>query len=267
MTGFSFPAGGALRLSIFSGGWAAFMHDMERRLAGFEGFAVATVNLDHLEKLRRSERFRAAYAAHSHVVADGNPIVWASRLAGRPVRLIPGSDLVNPMAAIAARQGAGVALVGATEETLARAAERLTARHPGLRIVLRHAPKMGFDPEGPEADAAIEALRASGARLTFLALGAPKQEIFADRARAALPDLGLLSVGAGLDFIAGAQRRAPRWMRDLALEWLWRAASDPGRLAQRYIRCALMFPGLALDALRQRRAEPPTLTAAQTAAE
>jgi N-acetylglucosaminyldiphosphoundecaprenol N-acetyl-beta-D-mannosaminyltransferase len=116
----------------------------------------------------------------------------------------------------------------------------------------------GFDPFGMEADACIEALRRSGARVCFLALGAPKQEIFAARAQAALPEVGFLSIGAGLDFLAGSQTRAPLWMRRWALEWLWRAVGDPKRLAMRYVRCAMLMPGLTLDGLRQRLAGRPT---------
>jgi len=92
----------------------------------------------------------------------------------------------------------------------------------------------------------------SGAGLVFLALGAPKQERLAARGRALQPELGFVSIGAGLDFLAGSQRRAPRLVRRLALEWLWRAGSDPKRLAGRYARCAAILPGHALRAWRMR---------------
>jgi exopolysaccharide biosynthesis WecB/TagA/CpsF family protein len=231
---------------------ARLMEAVENKLRAGQSFSVATLNLDHMVKLRSSTAFRRAYAAQTFVVADGNPIVWLSHLARRPVALAPGSELVEPLAETAARLGLPVALVGSTEAVLARAAARLEARWPGLEIVSRIAPGRGFDPEGEEADACIESLRRSGARLVFLALGAPRQEIFATRAQAALPGCGLVSIGAGLDFLAGAQRRAPVWMRRVALEWLWRMANEPRRLTLRYWRCALILPGLALDALRQR---------------
>ncbi|MFQ8432685.1 WecB/TagA/CpsF family glycosyltransferase [Amaricoccus sp. W119] len=99
---------------------------------------------------------------------------------------------------------------------------------------------------GSSAASASAAQAASGARLTFLALGAPKQEMFAARCREALPGIGLVSVGAGLDFLARTQRRAPEWVRRAALEWLWRAVTDPRRLARRYAECAMALPGLAL---------------------
>ena len=252
MTAFSVSAGQGWRIGVDATGRAALLEDLETRLATGRGFTVATINLDHVEKLRKSERFRRAYAAQTHVVADGNPIVWVSKLARNPVELIPGCELVEPMADAAARRGAKVALLGATEEALTKAAARLTELHPSLTITAKISPPMGFDPYGPEADKALDALRASDAQLVFLALGAPKQEIFAARAQRSLPNVGFLSIGAGLDFIAGTQTRAPRWFRQRAMEWLWRAATDPKRLAKRYARCALLLPGLAWDALRRR---------------
>jgi exopolysaccharide biosynthesis WecB/TagA/CpsF family protein len=114
------------------------------------------------------------------------------------------------------------------------------------------APPMNFDPEGPEADATIERIAASGARVCFLALGAPKQEIFAARAQERLPETGFLSVGAALDFLAGTRRRAPVLIRQLAAEWLWRLALEPRRLGRRYAACIGVLPGLTMSALRVR---------------
>jgi len=231
---------------------SALLSDLDQRLRTGAGFTVATLNLDHVVKLRTDARFRRAYAAHSHVTADGNPIVWLSRIAGKPVELVPGSDLIDPVAALASDSGVPVALFGSTDEALAAAKAALTNRHPGLDVALTLAPPMGFDPAGPAADSAIAAIGASGARLCFLALGAPKQEIFAARATTVLPEVGFLSIGAGLDFLAGHQRRAPRVMRALALEWLWRLARNPGRLAARYAACAAVLPGLTVTAIRAR---------------
>jgi len=233
---------------------AGLMADLEARLAAGRGFALATINLDHIVKLRRDPAFRAAYLAQTHVVADGNPVVWLSRLAGREVELIPGSELVLPLAAMAARQGVPVALLGSTEAALAAAAEGLRASVPGLEIVATIAPPMGFDPEGATGTGALGALEASGARLCFLALGAPKQEAFAARGLRARPGVGFVSIGAGLDFIAGTQTRAPVWVRRIAMEWAWRMAGNPRRLARRYAACFAVLPGLGLSAWRARAA-------------
>lgn len=226
---------------------------MEARLRAGEGFAVATLNLDHVVKLRRDPAFRAAYAAQSDVVADGNPIVWLCGLAGRRVELVPGSDLIAPAMALAARLSVPVGLIGSTETVLARASAALEAAHPGLRVVARIAPPMGFDPEGPGAEAVLEQMGTSGARLVLLALGAPKQERLAALGRARQPGMGFLSIGAGLDFLAGTQRRAPVWVRMLALEWFWRMLGDPVRLAGRYAACAAAMPHLVWAAWAERR--------------
>ena len=235
-------------ISITTLSRSALLTDLDTRLAAGQGFALATINLDHLVKLRRFPAFRTAYAAQTHVVVDGNPVVWLQRLAGNPVELIPGSELIEPLAAIAARLGVPVAFLGSTEGTLAMVSARLQSAHPGLSVVAKIAPLQGFDPEGPAGEAALQQLQASGARLCFLALGAPKQEIFAARCHAVLPEVGFMSIGAGLDFIAGSQMRAPVWVRRIAMEWAWRMALNPRRLARRYLDCALILPGLMLTA-------------------
>ncbi|WP_111733163.1 WecB/TagA/CpsF family glycosyltransferase [Roseovarius amoyensis] len=226
--------------------------EIRRRFSARQGFALATINLDHLVKLRCDPAFAAAYAAHDLVVADGNPVVALSRLAGRPVALLPGADLVRPLCALAAGAGVPVALVGSDDDTLARAAGRLMAEMPGLDIAWCHAPPMGFDPESAAADAVLDELKSRNIGLCLLALGAPKQERLAARGKGQTPGVGFASIGAGLDFIAGRQRRAPLWMRRLALEWLWRALGDLRRLGPRYARCIAILPGLMLASLRLR---------------
>lgn len=236
---------------------SALLEDVAHRLEIGSGFSIATLNLDHVVKLRRDPGFHQAYAEQSHVTADGNPIVWLSRLAGhRQVTLLPGSELIEPLSALAARKGVPVAFLGSSERTLTTAADALEARHPGLQVVLTLSPSFGFDPDGGEADEAINTIAESGARLAFLALGAPKQERFAARAQKRLPQVGFVSIGAGLDFVAGSQVRAPGWVRAIAAEWLWRMLSDPRRLAGRYAACAAILPGLAVEALQARRKSP-----------
>jgi len=225
---------------------------LKQRLDEGMGFTVATLNLDHIVKLRQQPAFRDAYARHSHVVADGNPIVWLRRVMGRPVALVPGSELVMPLADLARQADVPVALLGATDATLALAAARMQADLPGLRIVARIAPPFGFDPSGAEADRILSELDASGARLCFLALGAPKQEILAIRGAEKLPRCGFVSIGAGLDFIAGTQQRAPAWVRRIAMEWFWRMATNPVRLTKRYAQCFAILPGLFWSARRAR---------------
>lgn len=251
----SFQLDDGRRLAVNMPSASALLDAVEQRLRGQRGFTVATLNLDHLVKLRRDAAFRDAYAATDFVVADGNPVIWLARLQGTRIGLAPGSDLTRPLCALAAKQDVPVAFYGATREALDKAAMRLERDIPGLRVVLKIAPPFGFDPLGPVAEADAACIGDSGARLCLVALGAPRQEIFATRAVAHAPECGFVSVGAGLDFVAGTQKRAPSLFRHLALEWVWRVLSDPRRLARRYAACFAALPRLAADSLAARHVQ------------
>lgn len=243
---------GAHRITVNVPTRAGLMDAMRDRFQAGDGFALATINLDHLVKLRTDNAFAAAYARQDLVVADGNPIQWLASVAGERIEVLPGSDLVVPICELAASMDVPVALVGSTKDALAGAARALETRVPGLHVVLTIAPGGGFDPHGAEATNILDRLAASEARLCFLALGAPRQEVFAARGRAVVPAIGFASVGAGLDFLSGHQTRAPRLVRSLKLEWLWRALSSPLRLGPRYLRCIAILPSLFLEARRAR---------------
>lgn len=243
---------GALRVTVPSR--EALMVDLDTRLAARQGFSIATLNLDHVVKLRHQPEFRAAYLSQSHVTADGNPIVWLSRLAGQDVSLVPGSELIVPVIERAVAHKVPIAMFGASQASLDATAAELISRYgsQGIEISSKIAPPMGFDPTSEAADEYIRQLGASGAGVCFLALGAPKQEIFASRAQEVLPQMGFLSIGAGLDFISGHQTRAPYLVRRFALEWLWRLALSPRRLMGRYLGCFAVLPGLVVTALSAR---------------
>lgn len=230
----------------------ALFQAVREKFAAGRGFALATLNLDHLTKLPADQTFVEAYRAQDLVVADGRPVVWLSQLARQPLELMPGSDLVIPLSELAAEMQMPVALVGSSDAALAGAEAALKARVPQIDIVLTHAPAYGFDPAGDEAAQICEMLNTSGARLCFIALGAPKQELFAAFGRTRAPATGFASIGAGLDFLSGHQVRAPKVMRMLALEWFWRALQSPRRMIPRYAKCFAILPRLTLDAWRQR---------------
>jgi exopolysaccharide biosynthesis WecB/TagA/CpsF family protein len=231
---------------------AALFRDVRARFVRGDGFALATLNLDHLTKLPTDPAFVGAYRRQDLVVADGRPVVRLAQIAGEQLELMPGSDLVIPLATLAAEMQMPVALVGSSDAALAGAKAALKTQVTDLDIVLTHAPDYGFDPKGAAAAQICDMLNTSGARLCFIALGAPKQELFAAFARARCPAVGFASIGAGLDFLSGHQVRAPKIMRTLALEWFWRALQSPARMVPRYAKCFSILPGLARDAWRQR---------------
>lgn len=212
-----------------------------------DSFTVFTLNLDHLVKLRSNGRFRAAYASARYVAADGAPVASLAARQNARIERTTGADLAVPLAEAAARDGTPIYLFGTSPGVIASAGRSLAGRCQGpLDIVGSASPSAGFDPEGPEADAALGRIAASGARLVFVALGAPEQEIFAARAARRGVKAGFVCIGAALDFIAGAQERAPKDLRSNGLEWLWRLAASPPRLATRYALYALVLADLLI---------------------
>ena len=212
------------------------------------GGTVFTINLDHLHKLRRDASFRAAYARATYVTADGMPVVLLARSAGVDIERVTGADLVLPLCRAAAAAGVAIYFFGTRTEILDRAVERLRLEIPGLRVSGVEAPPMGFDPHGEVAREAAERIAASGAGICFVALGAPKQELFANAALTWSEGVVYLGVGAALDFLAGERRRAPRPLQRIGLEWAWRTAQEPRRLLPRYLKSAAWLLGYLLRA-------------------
>lgn len=215
-------------------------------------FSVFTLNLDHVVKLRHDKVFRAAYERARIVLADGFPIALVGRLQRRDVQRTPGSDIIEPLCAEAAQRGIPVIFYGSTFETLAKAARHLKARHANLDIAGAFSPREGIDVLSDEVRDGIDFIKNSGARICFVALGAPKQELFADICAREVKGAAFICIGAGLDFLAGSQQRAPRMFQATGLEWLWRMMSDPRRLTMRYLQCLYVFPGVLLDGLSRR---------------
>jgi len=222
---------------------------VERALArGRRGYVV-TPNVDHLVLYRDCPAFRAACRGAALTLADGMPIVWASRLVGRPLRArAAGSDLFPMLCQMAAARGYTVFLLGGAAGVADRAALRLAARFPRLRIAGVYAPPDRFEPEGEAAEAAVRAVNTARPSVLFVALGTPKQELWVHRHWSRLDTGVALCCGAAFDFVAGVQIRAPAWMQRAGLEWMWRLARNPRRLWRRYLVRDAAFLGIFLKA-------------------
>ncbi|MDA7949165.1 MAG: WecB/TagA/CpsF family glycosyltransferase [Hyphomicrobiaceae bacterium] len=216
-------------------------------------FSVYTLNLDHVSQFRRDRAFKECYSRAKFTLPDGFPIALAGRMAGHDVERACGSDLIVPLCKRAASSDMSVFLFGSTSSVLSECAEKLKRLAPGLKIAGVHAPEFGFDPAGPEADEAIEILKKSNADICFVALGAPKQELFSARCVDRLEGIAMICIGAGLDFIVGTQQRAPAFFQNNGMEWVWRLAHNPTRLTKRYLHSAYVFPKVLLSALRANR--------------
>ncbi len=209
---------------------------VEALVSGGEGGAVFTPNVDHVVVADENPRMRAAYARASLSLADGMPLLWASRLMGQPLPAkVSGSDFVPVLLERAAQRGWRVYFLGGAPGVAALARDKLREGLPDLRVVGVEAPRIDVD--GPPAQRAeiVERVRAAKADIVLVALGAPKQEIWIDQARADLRPAVLFGVGASLDFVAGTIPRAPRWVSRAGLEWAFRLSREPGRLWRRYL--------------------------------
>ena len=211
------------------------------------GFSFFTLNLDHVVKRRDDPRFRAAYAKATLVSADGAPVAYLARQQAAGIERTTGADLVQPLCVEAARNSIPIAFFGTSDAVLQKSAEALRALAPGLEIAFMESPPLGFDPTSAAAEAAVARIAQSGARIVFIALGAPKQELFAAHWAEKFPTLGFICIGAALDFIAGTQVRAPRVFQVLGVEWFWRLASNPARMAKRYALCGVVLADLLIS--------------------
>lgn len=182
------------------------------------------------------------------VSADGQAVVWASRLLGDPLpERVAGIDLMHELLALAASEDRGVWVLGAKAEVLARALENLRTAHPGLRIDGRD----GYF-SGAQEDDACAQIRASGAQLLLVAMPSPRKEEFLGAHGRSLGVPFVMGVGGAIDVAAGLTRRAPALWQRAGLEWLWRMLQEPGRLGKRYLVTNARFVGLVLAERRRR---------------
>jgi len=213
--------------------FAEALDAIEALVVAGRGGSVFTPNIDHVVNADDNPSFRAAYEAASLSLADGQPLVWTSRLLGAPLpEKISGSDLVLPLMERAAARRWRVYLLGGGPGVAEKAAQVLTQRL-GVTIVGCEAPRISLEADPAVDGPVVERIRKANPHLLLVALGAPKQELWLHRAGGIRPTVGV-GVGASLDFVAGA-RRAPRWMSRAGLEWLFRLIQEPRRLARRYL--------------------------------
>lgn len=216
---------------------------------------VVTPNVDHVVKLQKDQDFFAIYQKAALSLADGMPLVWVSRWAGKPLpERVTGADLFLEVCRAAADQGLRVYLLGsATQAIVETAAQQLVGRFPGLRIVGAVSPSFGFEKNDAESQDLIRAIRAAQPDILFVGVGAPKQEKWVARYLTDLHVPVSLGVGASFDFVAGSVKRAPVWMQKTGLEWFYRFLKEPRRMFQRYFIDDFVFFGLAWKEWRETR--------------
>lgn len=232
---------------------------IEQCLAWCEGprasHTVITMNAALLCMIRRDAELRNACQGGDLVVADGVPVVWTSRLAGRPLPdRVAGVDLTSNLLSAAARRGLSVYFLGARAEVLEKLVQLCHRDYPGLVI---SGWRDGYFSAG-DHEAIVAEISRLGPHMLFVGLPSPFKEVWVERNRDALGVPVIVGVGGTFDVLTGVVRRAPRLLQSIGMEWSWRLAMEPRKMWKRYLRTNIEFIGLALQEifrLRLTRAE------------
>ena len=227
-------------------------------LARAGGVRIAvTANVHHLGLLRTQDAFRDVYRRADLVLADGMPIVWASRVLRPPLPgRVAGADLVSPLCRRAAREGLGVYFLGGHRAAdLHAVIERMRRKHPDL-VVHGSWPPFGFESSPDALHAILAEINAVKPDILFVGVGSPKQEYWMTSYAGELDAGVIVGVGAAIDLLAGRVRRAPIPVQKAGLEWAWRLAHEPRRLWRRYLVDSAPFFG---DLLREVSGRPRVL--------
>lgn len=257
----SLERGQVIGLPVVAADMAAITGRIVELAQSGRGGHVCVANVHMLTTARRDPQLKATLEDAAVVVSDGRPLVWQLRRQGfAGARQVRGPDLFVELCRVAARDGLPVYFYGGDERLIADLCARLGGDLPALPIAGAEAPPML--PPRPEADPeTVARLRASGAKIVFVGLGCPKQELWMQACRPHL-DAVLIGVGQAFAITAGHLAEAPPWLRRLGLEWLFRLLSEPRRLWRRYlVSNSLFLAFVAGEAVRTmvrgRRVGPP----------
>lgn len=207
------------------------------------GGRILTPNVDILRQAQVDSDVRAYLDDADLVVADGMPLVWASKLSGTPLpERVAGSSLIWSLSRGLAHDRRSIFIVGGSpaapgsRDGATRAAARLARDCTGLRIAGTLCPPYGFERNEQSYAEVCRAIAGAEPDLVFVGLGFPKQEAVITRLRTAMPGTWFIGCGAAVNFVAGDVDRAPRWMQKTGLEWAHRLGTEPSRLAGRYLK-------------------------------
>lgn len=216
-------------------------HVLTEAAAGRGGWIV-TPNLDILRQGCQQPAIRELLLRTDVLVADGMPLIWASRLQRTPLpERVSGSHIIWSIPEAAAERGSSIFLLGGKEGAADECARVLRSRFPKIRITGTYCPPFGFEKNEAELAKARAAVEAAPADIVFVALSFPKGEHLIERIRGVAPKSWWIGVGISFSFVAGDVKKAPRWMQVIGLEWMHRLIQEPKRLARRYLVDGLPF--------------------------
>jgi len=229
---------------------------MEETLTAVEGFIDSglphqhvVVNVDKLVKAQADPELRRIINECALINADGMPVVWASRLLGKPLKeRVAGVDLFEALMRRGADKQWRIFLLGAREEIVARVKILYESKYPGLQIA---GYRNGYWPADEEATV-VQQIRAARVDILFVAISSPKKEQFLGRYQEQMGIPFAMGVGGTFDVAAGKVKRAPRWMQASGLEWFFRFLQEPRRMFRRYFVEDMAFIGMLARELMRR---------------
>lgn len=196
---------------------------------------VITPNVDQICRMEWDDYFRKIVNSSELILVDGHPLMWIAKLYKKPFKeKICGSDLVPLLCERAAEKGYKVFFLGAAPGVAKRAAKIMQTKYAGLKVAGTYSPPINFEKDQDEMDKINQMLYKSKADMLFVGLGVPKQDIFIYENMHKYQIPVSFSIGATIDFIAGKQKRAPKWVNKIGMEWFYRFIHNPGRMLKRY---------------------------------
>lgn len=196
---------------------------------------VITPNVDQIVRMEWDNYFREICESCELLLVDGHPLLWIAKFYGEPFKQkICGSDLVPILCEMASKKGYSVFFLGAAPGIAKIAADKMVQKYPGLAIAGTFSPPLGFEKDENEMNKINRMLFESKADMLFVGMGVPKQDIFIYENMSKYQIPVSFSIGGTIDFIAGKQKRAPKWMSKIGFEWLYRLFHDPKKMFKRY---------------------------------
>lgn len=218
---------------------------IEQMIAADKKSYVVAINVDVVMKIESDPYLKKIVDDADMVLVDGKPLVWISKLHGRPLKeKVSGSDLVPLLCEVAAKNGYKVFIIGGKEGSAERAKQRLEEKLPDIKIVGTYAPPFGFEKDDAELERINRMISQAHPDLLITCFGCPKQEKWIYENIEKYDAKVSICAGATVDFLAGNVTRAPRWMSEHGLEWFYRFLQEPRRMFRRYFVDDMKIMGL-----------------------
>lgn len=208
---------------------------------------IVTPNVDHIVRFNKDMEFNKIYSKASLVLADGMPVVWASRFLGEPLKQkVSGSDLINELCEHSEQKQYKIFFLGGREGASEISRRIYELKYPNIKIVGHYSPLIGFEHDMIENQKIVDMINALSVDILFVGLGSPKQEKWIADNYENLKVFVCVGIGISFEYVSGLVKRAPRWMQHVGLEWFYRLCSEPKRLWKRYLVDDMVFFNLLI---------------------